>query len=107
MFKMTQRAAQQVFHSAKESHMEGLALRIAAKRLPDGSIEYGMGFDDIHEEDILIHSKGVEIIFDATHKELLSGTVMDFVELEPGDFQFIFLNPNDPHFVPPQEEVEI
>lgn len=105
MFKVTQRAAEQIFNAAKESQMEGLALRIAARCHSDGSIEYGIGFDDIHEEDILINSKGIEIIFDVVHKELLSGTVMDFVELEPGDFRFIFLNPNDPNFVPPKEEI--
>lgn len=105
MFKVTQRAAQQIVHAAKESQTEGLALRIAAKRHSDGSIEYGIGFDQSHEEDILINSKGVEIVFDTLHQELLSGTVMDFVELEPGDFRFIFLNPNDPNFIPPQEDV--
>ena len=32
---------------------------------------------------------------------MLRGATLDFVELEPGDFQFIFLNPNDPNYVPP------
>ena len=37
------------------------------------------------------------------YEVLLKGTVMDYVEMEPGDFRFIFLNPNDDHFVPPGE----
>ena len=28
---------------------------------------------------------------------------IDYVELEPGSWQFIFLNPNDPSYVPPQD----
>jgi iron-sulfur cluster assembly protein len=35
--------------------------------------------------------------------ELLKNTVLDFVEIEPGKQQFIFMNPNDPGYVPPQE----
>ena len=35
--------------------------------------------------------------------ELLDNTVLDFVELEPGKHQFIFMNPNDPGYTPPQE----
>jgi iron-sulfur cluster assembly protein len=28
---------------------------------------------------------------------------MDYVEIEPGQFRFIFLNPKDPHYTPPTE----
>jgi iron-sulfur cluster assembly protein len=34
---------------------------------------------------------------------LLSGMTLDFVEIEPGSFQFIFMNPNDPEFTPPDD----
>ena len=34
-------------------------------------------------------------------KPLLNGVVLDYVEMSPGEFQFIFMNPNDPHYVPP------
>ncbi len=102
MFKLTERAAEQVFNAAKAGDMQGLALRLAAHRLADGSIEYGMGFDDQKETDVHITSHGVDIVFDARHKELLQGAVMDFVEMEKGDFRFIFLNPNDVGFVPPE-----
>jgi iron-sulfur cluster assembly protein len=42
-------------------------------------------------------------VIEEMHKELLSGTVIDFVELEPGDFHFIFMNPNDANYTPPVE----
>ena len=29
-------------------------------------------------------------------QELLVGATLDFVELQPGEFQFVFINPNDP-----------
>jgi iron-sulfur cluster assembly protein len=34
---------------------------------------------------------------------LLDTATLDFVELEAGESQFIFLNPKDPSFVPPQD----
>ena len=34
---------------------------------------------------------------------LLDSATLDFVELETGESQFIFLNPQDPTFVPPAE----
>ncbi|OQW93218.1 MAG: iron-sulfur cluster assembly accessory protein [Beggiatoa sp. IS2] len=104
MFKITQRAADQILKSAEESNMVGLALRLAASRQPeDGSIQYLIGFDEVQEEDIHITSHGVDIVFDAEYKELLQGAVMDYVEIEESGFCFIFLNPNDPTFVPPSQ----
>jgi iron-sulfur cluster assembly protein len=35
---------------------------------------------------------------------LLDEAVMDFVEIEAGAAQFIFMNPKDPHYQPPQDE---
>ena len=32
---------------------------------------------------------------------LLDAATLDYVELEPGEPQFIFLNPKDPTYVPP------
>lgn len=103
MLKLTTQAAQQVLHSAEQNGMKGLALRIAAKKNADGTIQYLMGFDEIKEEDVLLTSKEVDIVIEEMHKELLSGTVIDFVELEPGDFRFIFMNPNDANYTPPIE----
>lgn len=103
MFKVTEQAASQIVKAAEEGNMTGFALRLAAKRKPDGTIDYGMGFDHIHDEDIHINSKGIDIIFDPTYKELLMGAVMDFVEIEQGEYCFIILNPNDPDYVPPKD----
>jgi iron-sulfur cluster assembly protein len=103
MITVTEQAAKQIKLSAKQGKAEGMPLRIAATRNEDDSIHYGMGFDDSKEDDISITSKDVEIIVSPVSAELLKDTVLDFVELEPGKHQFIFMNPNDPSHTAPQE----
>ena len=104
MFEVTKAAARQIRSSARDGDTEELALRIAAIRKPDGAIEYRMGFDEVGVEDVLLSSRGVDVVFSGSQKELLNGTVLDYVEIEPGEFRFIFMNPNDPHFRPPAED---
>ena len=104
MFKLSKSAARQIRDSAGSGDSEELALRIAATRKPDGAIEYQMGFDEVGVEDVLLSSRGVDVVFANTQKELLNGTVLDYVEMAPGEFRFIFMNPNDPHFRAPAED---
>ena len=103
MITVTPAAAAQIKLSADQGKAEGMSLRIAASRNDDNSIHYGMGFDDSKEDDISITSGDVEIVVSPVSAELLENTVLDFVELEPGKQQFIFMNPNDPSYTPPQE----
>ncbi len=103
MFKVTKAAAQQIRKDAREGDVEELPLRVAATRESDRSISYKMGFDEINEGDTLINSGGVDILIRGPDKELLNGTVLDYVEIEADRFRFIFLNPNDPHHQPPTE----
>ncbi len=106
MFTLTRAAARRIRDDAAVDDRGELALRVAAKRAPDGGIEYRLGFDEITEEDILLSTKGIDVVIATQDKGLLSGTVLDYVEIEPGDSRFIFLNPNDPHFRAPKEESE-
>ena len=101
---ITEGAARQILQSAQESGQSASDLRIAAKRRADGSIEYAMGFDEKQTEDVQVDWHGVSVIVGPTSTELLSGTTLDYVELEAGKHEFIFMNPNDPHYVPPVEE---
>lgn len=103
MFKVTTAAAEQVRSAAKQGGTEGLSLRLAAHRKPDGSIDYRMGFDDAIDEDIRMSSEGVDIVMAPEYVPLLDGATMDFVEIEPGQSQFIFLNPKDANYSPPGE----
>jgi iron-sulfur cluster assembly protein len=104
MFKVTPAAAEQVRKAAQQGGTEGMALRLAAQQLPDGSIDYRMGFDDPSEEDIRFNCEGVDIVMTPEQVPLLDEAVMDFVEIEAGAAQFIFMNPKDPHYRPPQDE---
>ena len=79
-----------------------MRLRIAATRNNDETVHYGMGFDDNqHEGDLHITTEGVNVVISEASKMLLEGTTLDYVELEPGEFQFIFMNPNDANYTPP------
>ena len=97
--KLTDSAVEQVKKSAGESGADRLALRIAAQRREDGSIE----FDKEAESDTTREYDDLTVVVAPTSIDLLSGAVLDFVELENGERQFIFLNPNDPTYVPPTE----
>lgn len=105
MITLTAEAAKQIRHSAVKGKMENLALRLAATREPDNSLHYAMGFDDVpNEKDHRFSSEGVELVVSETSVELLRGAVVDYVEIEPGKHQFIFLNPNDPNYKPPNKD---
>lgn len=104
MFDMTHSAAQQVKQAAREGGTEGMPLRLAAQLRGDGSIDYHMGFDEVHEQDIQLTCHGVDLVIGDEYLELLEEAVMDYVELEPGRFHFIFLNPRDANYTPPTDE---
>jgi iron-sulfur cluster assembly protein len=92
---VTPDAARQIVTAAGSSDAGGLALRIAASREADGSLDYAMGFDNVRKGDITLTSEGIDLVVAEEHRELLAGMTLDFVEYEPGDFRFIFVNPND------------
>ena len=92
MFTLTSAAAQQILRAAEDSGATDAVLRVAARREPDGSIGYGMGFDDIGDDDTKLEIEDVHIVIAPHHMDLLEDTVLDFVELEPGQHNFIFVN---------------
>ncbi|MCY4642176.1 MAG: iron-sulfur cluster assembly accessory protein [Gammaproteobacteria bacterium] len=103
---LTKTAADQVKKAALVAQLDNTPLRIAATRNKDNSIHYGMGFDDVgsgDEKDYHFESNGVELVVAESSFGLLDGTTIDFVELEPKQFHFVFLNPNDPDYSPPTE----
>ena len=104
MIKVTNEAAKQIQLSAQQGKTENLPLRIAATKNEDGSFHYGIGFDENKEGDIAVTSEGIKIIVSTLSADLLKDTTLDFVELEPGKNQFIFMNPNDPSYSPPSDD---
>lgn len=93
MFTLTQAAARKILTAAaayRNDDDETPCLRVAAK-IEEGEIIYGMGFDEQREQDTVVESCGITILISPLSRDLLSGTTLDFVELRPGEFQFIFL----------------
>lgn len=92
-FKVTPQAAEQIKIAAQQAAVEEPTLRIAARSMPDGSIDYGMGFDEQREFDFEVAVHGVSVLIGPASRALLEGVTLDFVELEPGQFNFIFIPP--------------
>ncbi len=104
MIRVTSNAIEQMRRSAEDGGMAGLPLRVAVKTEQDGSFHYAMGFDEQRlPGDEFFNFDGVDLVVSTTSKPLADGMTIDYVELEPGSWQFIFLNPNDPAYVPPED----
>lgn len=97
MFSLTSAAAQQIQQAAQSSQANDMALRVAARRLPDGSLDYGMGFDDVNEGDTRLMLEDVAVVIAPAHVALLDDIVLDYVEMQAGQFNFIFI-PNESAF---------
>ncbi|MGD8843128.1 MAG: iron-sulfur cluster assembly accessory protein [Gammaproteobacteria bacterium] len=96
MITVTPAAAEQIRISAKQGGAEGLPLRVAVTRLQNGAFHYAMGFDDQHHEgDKTWRSEGIDIVVAPPSQPLLTGMVIDYVEMERKK-EIIFINPNDP-----------
>jgi iron-sulfur cluster assembly protein len=94
MFRVTTAAAEQI-RIAAEVQDDDPALRVAAKVDEDGQLVYGMGFDEERENDLVIEAEGITLLIAPRSQELLDEAMLDFVELRPGEYQFVFLNPKE------------
>lgn len=83
-------AAERIRAACRESGVESPLLRLAARHLDDGSLDYGMGFDQSRPGDASVEVDGIVILVAPQSQALIDGTHIDFVEIEPGDFRFIF-----------------
>ncbi len=91
MLTVTPCAAQELIAAAARSNAAGMALRVAARQIADGSIEYGMGFDDEGDDDTPAVFNGLKVVVASPSQMLLEDTVLDFVEIEPGRHDFVFI----------------
>jgi iron-sulfur cluster assembly accessory protein len=104
MIHLTTAALEQIKQSAVQGGFGSMPLRIAIKEQEDGSFHYAMGFDEQRlPGDSFFNFEGVDLVVAAISKDLCEGMTIDFVELEAGKPEFIFLNPNDPTYVPPKK----
>ncbi len=102
MITLTPPAAAQILASARQADLPDACLRLAARLADDGAIEYGMGFDAKSDGDVEVVIGDVKLLVANGCVELLTGATLDYVELNPGEFRFIFVNPNDPSHKPPR-----
>lgn len=100
--KITETAAKQILLQANESDSRNLGLRIAAKRMADGGIDYAMGFDKPHEADASYSKHGVTLLISPTSQDMLDKATLDYVEMDDGEREFVFHNPLDPNYVAPE-----
>ena len=102
--KLTETAAKQILVQANETEARNMGLRIAAKRMSDGGIDYAMGFDEQQEADATYNSHGVTLLISPTSADLLDKATLDYVELDGKAREFVFHNPLDPNYVAPETE---
>lgn len=101
-FTVTAAAAEQILRAAAEQRESAHLpkLRVAAKLDEEengvsGGMLYGMGFDEERDNDLVLDCAGVTVLLAPHSQELLDGATLDFVELKAGEYQFMFLNPNE------------
>ncbi|GIL04360.1 MAG: hypothetical protein BroJett031_08800 [Betaproteobacteria bacterium] len=101
MVEITPAAAEQIRAALRDAG-EGVALRVAARRRPDGETEYGMGLDERREQDEeVVTETGITLLVSPPSLEAIAGTVIDYVEIEPGDLRFVFYRADE---MPPAED---
>lgn len=93
MIKITDAAAAQIRVAANNPDTFDMVLRVAAYQEDDGSVNYGMGFDQEREADEQLICNGIQILIAASSTPYLQGVTLDFVEMKPGDMRFIFIPP--------------
>lgn len=91
-FRVTEAAAQEILAAAGRSGAEGLALRVAA-RPTGGGLAYAMGFDAPAPQDEVAVVAGLSVLVEPGCRALLAATVLDFVQLDTGERDFIFQAP--------------
>ncbi|SMN00610.1 Cobyrinic acid A,C-diamide synthase [uncultured Candidatus Thioglobus sp.] len=102
MITITKRAAEEIKLSTQNPDAQGLLMRFAVDETPEG-FQYLMGFDERAESDIHLKSNEIEYVLAYEQKALIEGMVVDFDEIDTeGGYGFIFMNPNDPNYTPPE-----
>lgn len=103
MIEITPAAAEQIRAALAGAQEPGMALRVAARRADDGEIEYGMGLDERRDQDEeVLTDAGITLLVSPPSLEPIAGTVIDFVEIEPGRHSFIFYRADE---MPPEPEL--
>jgi len=106
IFNITQAATDQIKKASEQADSKDWPLRIAVNVEKNKKFNYLMGFDQSKEEDLRLKINDIDIIISPDCMTNLKNCKLDFVEIEKGNFQFIFLNPNDPNYDAPDEDLD-
>ena len=96
MISITAAAAERVRDQGPGDADEPVHLRVAARVDETGAVEFGMGFDEPRAGDAEIAAEGVVLLVAPASRELLDGVILDYLEVEPGEFRFVFARANEP-----------
>jgi iron-sulfur cluster assembly protein len=94
MINLTKTAAEQITQAARQSGLENMGLRVAAKVNDAGMLEFGMGFDDERANDSISQSFGVTLLVHQSSAQYLEGVTIDYAESAPGESHFVFMMPD-------------
>lgn len=76
--------------------LAGKALRMYVQEGGCSGMEYGFGFDDKQDGDLVLPAAGFDVVLDARSAEMLKGSTVDYVESLEGE-GFAVSNPNASH----------
>ena len=62
---------------------------LAARLETDGSLAFGMGFDEAREGDMPLEIEGVPLLIAQPSQALLDDAMLDYVEVAPGRLDFV------------------
>jgi iron-sulfur cluster assembly protein len=55
-----------------------------------------MGFDEPRAGDAQVACEGVVLLVAPASRELLEDVILDYLEVEPGEYRFVFARGNEP-----------
>ena len=106
IFDISDSASKQILSASETSDSKDWPLRIAVNVDTNGKYNYLMGFDQSKEEDLRLKINKVEIIISPDSMIHLKNCKLDYVEIDKDKYEFIFLNPNDPAYIPPDDNLD-
>ncbi len=96
MISITPAAASRIREQGAGDGQEPVHLRVAARVDESGAIEYGMGFDEPRAGDLQEACEGVVLLVAPASRDLLQDVILDYLEVEPGAYRFVFARANEP-----------
>ena len=90
---LTENAIKQIVALRKDQDDAGKPLRVYVEAGGCSGMQYGMAFDDKHDDDTLMEQDGVEVVIAPMSASFLKGSVIDYIDsLQGSGFQI--KNPN-------------